>query len=91
VTRPVTPAQVEAELCRLEHKLEERTDALAGLLQVAAEADVAHRLAFAKALLAADSDTVSERLPRSRPEPHQLSAVQSVNANVRFQAGLSST
>lgn len=57
----VTPAEVEAELRPLARRLEARTDALAGLLRAAAEADVAYRLAYAKALLRAEGDTVSER------------------------------
>jgi hypothetical protein len=61
VTGPVTPAAAEAELRRLARKLEERTDALAGLLRTAAEADVAYKLAYARALLRAAGDTVSER------------------------------
>jgi hypothetical protein len=113
VSGPVTPHQVEAELRRLAHKLEERTDALAGLLQAGAEADVAYRLAYAKALLAAEGTTVAEREARAtlatqveltdrktteavadagreavRSLRDQLSAVQSVNANVRHLAGL---
>lgn len=56
----ITPAATEAELRRLAHKLEERTDALAGLLHAAAEADVTYRIAYSKALLAA-SGTVAEK------------------------------
>jgi hypothetical protein len=115
VTAPVTPHQAETELCRLARKLEERTGALADLLQTAAAADVSYRLAFAKALLAAEGATVAEREARAtlateaelrerrttdavadacreavRSLRDQLSAVQSVNANVRHLAGLSS-
>ena len=61
MTRLVTPAAAEAELRRVAHKLEERTDALAGLLQAAADADVAYRLEHARVLLAADGSTVAER------------------------------
>jgi hypothetical protein len=56
-----TPAQIESEIRRLARKLEDRTDELAGLFRGAAEADVAYRLAYAKALLVADGDTVSAR------------------------------
>jgi hypothetical protein len=112
MTTPVTPVQAEAELRGLARKLEERTDALAGLLRTAAEADVNFKTAYAKALLAAAGDTVSEREARAtltvetelRDRKHteaiadacreavrslrdQLSAVQSVNANVRYLAG----
>jgi hypothetical protein len=115
MSTPVTPAADEAELRRLAHKLEERTDALAGLLRDAAAADVEYRLAYAKQLLAADGDTVAEREARAvfavahelrerkateavadacreavRSLRDQLSAVQSVNANVRHLAGLES-
>jgi hypothetical protein len=115
VSAPLTPAQCETEMRRLAHKLEERTDALAGLLEAAAEADVAYKVAFATALLKATGNTVSEREARAtlaveaelRERKHaeaiadacreavrslrdQLSAVQSVNANIRFQAGLTS-
>jgi hypothetical protein len=115
MTRPVTPAQAEAELRRLAHKLEERTDALAGLLTTAAEADVQYKLAYATALLRAKGDTVAEREAAAilavetelRERRHteaiadaakesvrslrdQLSAVQSVNRNTRYAAGLDS-
>lgn len=111
----LTPAATEAELRRLAKKLEERTDALAELLQAAAEADVTYRLTYAKALLAADGKTVSDREAQAtlhtaaelyerktteavadacreavRSLRDQLSAVQSVNANVRHAAGLAS-
>jgi hypothetical protein len=111
----ITPTETEAELHRLATKREEQTDDLAGLLQTAAEADVAFKLAYATALLGAEGDTVSEREARAtlaveaelRERKHteaiadaakeavrslrdQLRAVQSVNANVRYQAGLSS-
>jgi hypothetical protein len=93
-----------------------KTDALAGLLQEAAGADVDYRVAYAKALLASGEKTVADReasatletdrlgLLRDRKVKEavadaakesvrslrdQLSAVQSANANVRFQAGLS--
>ncbi|SRR6266536_5496609 len=113
MTRPVGPAQIEAELRRLARKLEERTDALAGLLQAAAGADVAYRVAHPKALLHVEGDTVAEREAAAtlaveaelRDRKHteavadacreaarslrdQLSAVQSVNANVRHLTGL---
>jgi hypothetical protein len=115
MSAPVTPAAVEAELRRLAHKLEDRTDALAGLLKTAAEADVEHKLAYAKAILKAEGGTVAEREAAAtlaveaelrdrkaseavadacreavRSLRDQLSAVQSVNANVRYHAGLSS-
>lgn len=57
----ITPASVEAELRRLCKKLEERTDSLAQLLHAAAEAEVAYRAEFAKALLKSDAKTVAER------------------------------
>jgi hypothetical protein len=113
----LTPTQCEEELRRLSHKLEERTDAFAGLLMEAAEADVRYRVEYAKALLAAEGSTVAEREARAllaveeerllltarkdteaiadacreavRSLRDQLSACQSANANVRFQAGLS--
>jgi hypothetical protein len=115
VTAPVTPAQAEAELRRLARKLEERTDALAGLLETAAAADVAYRVAYAKALLRAEGRTVADREAIAtlavehqlrdrkttdavadacreavRSLRDQLSAVQSVNANVRHLVGLDS-
>jgi hypothetical protein len=61
MSNPVTPHQVEAELRRLARKLEECTDSLCGFLRDAAEADVSYRLAYAKALLAAEGATVAER------------------------------
>jgi hypothetical protein len=57
----ITPAEAEAELTRLSAKLEEKSDELPGRLQTAAEADVAYRLAYARALVRAEGDTVSER------------------------------
>jgi hypothetical protein len=111
----LTPTQTENELRRLAHKLEAKSDELAGLLRAAAEADVAYRLAYAKALLRAKGDTVGEREAAAtlvvadeltarkvseavadacresvRALRDQLSAVQSVNANVRQAAGLAS-
>jgi hypothetical protein len=111
----LTPAATEAELHRLTKKLEERTDALAGFLEAAAEADVAYRFAYAKALLRADGDTIPIREANAtlaveqelwdrktteavadacretvRSLRDQLRAVQSVNANVRYAAGLTS-
>jgi hypothetical protein len=61
MTHPSTPAECETELRRIRGRLEAQTDTLAGLLQTAAKADVAYRLAYAKALLRATGDTVSER------------------------------
>jgi hypothetical protein len=61
MTRPITPAEVEAEMRRIARRLEDRTDALAGLLESAAEADVACRLAFPRQLLVAEGSTVAER------------------------------
>jgi hypothetical protein len=109
----LTPAATEAELRRLAKKLEQRTDELAPLLQAAAEADVAYRVEYAKALLVADGKTVGDREAQAtldtekelwarktseatadacreavRSLRDQLSAVQSVNANVRHAAGL---
>jgi len=113
MSQPVTPAMAEAELRRLARKLEERTDALAELLTTAAAADVAYKVAFAKALLQATGATVAEREAHAtlatqtelttrkvseaiadacreavRSLRDQLSAVQSVNANVRHLAAL---
>src|SRR5262249_18119800 len=113
MTAPVTPHAAETELRRLSHKLEDRTDALAGYLLTAADADVRYKLAHARALLRAEGETVAEReavailavedelRERKRSEAvadacreavrslrAQLSAVQSVNANVRHLAGL---
>ena len=110
----LTPAACEEELRRLSKKLEERTDALAGLLVNAATTDVDYRVEHAKALLRsvcptdkqreADATEQTAELLRTRKvsEAHadacreavrslrdQLSACQSANANVRFQAGLS--
>lgn len=109
----LTPAKTEEELRRLAKKLEARTDALAGLLQAAAEADVEYRVNFARALLVSRAKTVAEREAEAtvtcedllwkrkiseaeadacreavRSLRDQLSAVQSVNANVRHAAGL---
>jgi hypothetical protein len=61
MTAPVTPAQAEHELRRLARRLEAKCDELPGLLRAAAEADVAYRLAYSKALVAAEGDTVAER------------------------------
>ncbi len=105
----------EQELRRLAKKLEERTDALAGLLHDAAQADVAYRIGYAKALLRAEAPTVAEREAHAllaveaeftdrkiaeaiadaardsvRSLRDQLSAVQSINANARYMAGLES-
>jgi len=115
MTQPITPAEVEAELARLADRLEQKSDELAGLLRAAAEADVAYRLAHARATLQAEGDTVADREAEAtlaveaelterktteavadacretvRSLRDQLRAVQSVNANVRFQAGLGS-
>lgn len=57
----VTPATIETEIRRLARKLEQRTDDLAELFTAAAEADVAYRLEFAKALLVAEGKTAGER------------------------------
>jgi hypothetical protein len=109
----LTPAATEEELRRLAHKLEAKTDDLAPLLQDAAEADVAYRLAYARALLCAEGKTVGEREAEAtiltekylterkvteaiadacresvRSLRDQLSAVQSVNANLRHMTGL---
>jgi hypothetical protein len=61
VSAQVTPAQAELELRRLARRLEAKCDELPSLLREAAEADVAHRLAYAKALLGAEGSTVAER------------------------------
>jgi hypothetical protein len=113
MTSPVTPAQVEAEIRRIAHRLEDRTDSLGALLEAAAEADADFKVAYAKALLQAEGDTVSEREARAtlavaaelRDRKHteviadaaresvrslrdQLSALQSLNRNARYAAGL---
>jgi hypothetical protein len=94
-------------------RLEEKTDELAGLLEQVARADVAYRLASAKALLQVDGDTVPERDAQATLEVaaelterkaseaiaeaakesvrslrDQLRAMQSLNANIRYSAGL---
>jgi len=65
MSAPVTPAQAEAELRRLARKLEAKCDELPGLLRAAGAADVAYKLAYAKALLRAEGDTVAEREARA--------------------------
>jgi hypothetical protein len=57
----VTPETIENEVRRLARKLEERTDELAVLFRAAAEADVAYRVAYAKALLASNEKTVGRQ------------------------------
>lgn len=110
---PLTPTQCEDELRRLSKKLEERTDALAGLLDAAAEAEWDYKLTYAKKLRVAQGDNAPQREAvatiQAEDKLHtrlttaavadacreavrslrdQLSAVQSANANVRHQAGL---
>jgi hypothetical protein len=110
---PVTPHAAESELRRLARKLEAKTDALAELLTAAAEADVTHKISYARALLRADAGTVAEREAHAtiaveseltarkiteaiadaaresvRSLRDQLDAVRSINANVRYAAGL---
>jgi hypothetical protein len=58
---PLTPTQTEAELRRLARKLEERTDALAEVLQAAAEADVEYQVNYARAILVSNEKTVSRQ------------------------------
>ena len=109
----LTPGQCEDELRRLSKKLEDKTDALAGLLQEAAQAEATYRIEHAKALLRSvcptdkqkdadateqtavqltlrkTSEAVADAAKESvRSLRDQLSACQSANANVRFQAGL---
>lgn len=108
----LTAGQCEDELRRLSKKLEDKTDALAGLLDEAAEAEVVQKVAYAKAMLAAEGtnpvreatatvDTEDQLRDRKHKEAiadacreavrslrDQLSAVQSANANVRHQSGL---
>jgi len=57
----LTPDTITEEVRRLARKLEQRTDDLAELFQTAAEADVAYRVEYAKALLVADGKTAGER------------------------------
>lgn len=57
----LTPAALEDELRRVAKKLEAQTDDLAPLLQSAAEAEVAYKLAYARALLGAEGKTVGDR------------------------------
>jgi hypothetical protein len=115
MSRPLGPAAVEAEMRRLAEELEKRTSALAGLLETAASADVAFKLAYARAVLEAEGRTVPEREAQAtlavetelRERKHaeavadacreavrslrdQLSALQSLNRNVRYAAGLES-
>jgi hypothetical protein len=56
-----SPEDVEREVRRLARKLEAKTDELAELFHDAAEAEVAYRVEYAKALLVADAKTVAER------------------------------
>jgi hypothetical protein len=111
----LTPAATEAELRRLAKLLEARTDAFAGLLQKAAESEVAQKVAYAKALLVAEGATVSEREAAAlvatekelrarkiaeavadaaresiRSIRDEMTAVEAINRNVRFAAGLDS-
>lgn len=57
----VTPDKVEDEIRRLSRKLEAKTDELAEVFQSAADAEVAYRVEFAKALLRSQEKTVAER------------------------------
>lgn len=61
MTQDVTPERVESEVRRLARKLEERTDELAELFRIAAEAEVAYRVGYAKALLRSDERTVGRQ------------------------------
>lgn len=56
-----TPQRVQQEIERLSARLESKSDELAGLLHAAGVADVAHKVANAKALLRSRAKTVSER------------------------------
>jgi hypothetical protein len=57
----MTPPETEAELERLSSRLEAKSNVLGTLLRKAAEADVAYRVAYAKAMLVAQEKTVAER------------------------------
>lgn len=59
--RPLTPTQCESELRRLSNKIEEQTDGLGDILDLAAEAEVDYEIAYAKALRDAKGETVGER------------------------------
>lgn len=61
MSKPLTPTQCEEELRRLSKKLEERTDALAGLLDTAAEAEWKYKVDFATALIRVQGDNAPQR------------------------------
>lgn len=59
--RPLTPTQCESEIRRLSNKIESQTADFGATLEAAANAEVDYEIAYAKALLAAKGETVSER------------------------------
>lgn len=72
MSRPISPAEVEAELWRLSKKLEQATDDLAAKAVRAAEAEVNYKAAFAKSVLAAEAKTVSDREAIATLETQEL-------------------
>lgn len=61
----IDPGRIDAELERLSAVLEERTETLAELSTTAAQAEVAFKLAKARALLRADGRNAGEREARA--------------------------
>lgn len=57
----ISPAEVEGEILRLSALLETVTEAQADLGMNAGEAEVAYKVAYAKAMLRADGDTAKDR------------------------------
>lgn len=68
----ITPQRVVDEIERLSARLESKTDELAGLLNEAGVADVAFKVANAKALLRSRAKTVSEREAEATIEVEDL-------------------
>jgi predicted AAA+ superfamily ATPase len=76
MSRPLSPVEVESEIWRLSERAEQVVSDLAERARAAAEAEVAYKVARAKALLVAAQE--AGRATRS-----QLDALRSINANLR--------
>lgn len=59
--RPLSSIQIEEEVWRISERLDHQVGEIAKRARAAAEADVAYKLAHAKAVLVAEGATVGER------------------------------
>jgi hypothetical protein len=63
--RPVNPVEVEEAIWRLSQILDAQVDKVNRACAEAADAEVAHKVAYAKALLGVEAPTVGEREARA--------------------------